>query len=180
METRINKFTNKHNWADMSDCFWCENVIHDYLGSWVDVYGETNCKYHPYAWNVAANIPTGNSAPHQDYLQVAEDMYQLYELRTKPKKKPSLKLVRHNASDTSINAALSIDVDSLEGKIYQAIKDKGDFGATQDELIAMFPTCSYSSVTARPSSLKAKGLVVDSGRRRKGKSGRLQVVLIAV
>lgn len=161
----------------MSDCFWCENIIHDYIGSWVDVYGDVNCKYHPVAWDIANSIPTGKVAPHQDYLEVHAFIVEAFE--AKQPKKPTLRLVRNNANDTSFAAANSININALEQTIYDAIKNAGDYGITADELRNKFPNLSYSSVTARPSALKAKGLVQDSGRRRAGISGRLQVVLVA-
>lgn len=88
-------------------------------------------------------------------------------------------LFRRNAPDTSIEAALSIEVNKLERMVLNAIRDAGRNGMTQQELLAKFQNYSYSSITARPSALKRKGLVVDSGNRRVGGSGRKQMVLIA-
>jgi len=88
-------------------------------------------------------------------------------------------LFRRNASDTSIEAAQSIEVTKLEAVVLRAIKDAGKSGMTQDELLDKFSQYSYSSITARPSALKRKGLVVDSGERRTAKSGRRQAVLVA-
>lgn len=88
-------------------------------------------------------------------------------------------LYRSNASDTSVSAAESIDVTNLEYLVLKAIRDSGFVGITQGELLGMFPEHSYSSITARPSALKRKGLVVDSGQRRTGANGRGQAVLIA-
>lgn len=88
-------------------------------------------------------------------------------------------LFRRNASDTSVEAALSIEVNKLEGMVLNAIKSAGHKGMTQQELIEKFSNYSYSSITARPSALKRKGLIVDSGERRVGKSGRKQAVLVA-
>jgi len=82
-----------------------------------------------------------------------------------------------DASDTSIEAAESIDVSKLEEMILADIELAGVWGMTQDDLIAMHPGYSYSSITARPSSLKRKGLIFDSGERRTGRSGRRQAVL---
>jgi hypothetical protein len=62
--------------------------------------------------------------------------------------------------------------------VYQAVRDSGEEGMTQDDLLERFPNLSYSSVTARPAALKRKGMILDSGRKRPGRSGRLQVVLI--
>jgi hypothetical protein len=89
-------------------------------------------------------------------------------------------LFRRNASDTSIEAAESIDVSKLEGMVLNAIRSAGANGMTQTELLAKFPGYSYSSITARPSALKRKGLVEDSGLRRPSANGRNQAVLVAV
>ena len=89
-------------------------------------------------------------------------------------------LFRRNASDTSIEAAESIDVNKLEGVVLNAIRSAGAFGMTQTELLAKLPGYSYSSITARPSALKRKGLVIDSGLRRPSPNGRNQIVLVAV
>jgi predicted transcriptional regulator len=89
-------------------------------------------------------------------------------------------LFRRNASDTSIEAAISLDVTKLEGLVLQAIRSAGPNGMTQTELLAQFPGFSYSSITARPSALKRKGLIKDSGRRRPSVAGRSQAVLVAV
>jgi hypothetical protein len=88
-------------------------------------------------------------------------------------------LFRRNASDTSIEAALSIEVGRLERMVLNAIREAGSNGMTQQELLAKFNKYSYSSITARPSALKRKGLIVDSGNRRLSGSGRKQMVLIA-
>ena len=89
-------------------------------------------------------------------------------------------LFRRNASDTSIEAAESIDVNKLEGMVLNAIRAAGAKGMTQTDLLAKFTSYSYSSITARPSALKRKGLVVDSGLRRPSPNGRKQIVLVAV
>jgi hypothetical protein len=88
-------------------------------------------------------------------------------------------LFRRNASDTSIEAALSIEVGRLERMVLNAIREAGRNGMTQQELLAKFNKYSYSSITARPSALKRKGLIADSGNRRLSGSGRKQMVLIA-
>jgi hypothetical protein len=88
-------------------------------------------------------------------------------------------LFRRNASDTSIEAALSIEVGRLERMVLNAIREAGRNGMTQQELLAKFNKYSYTSITARPSALKRKGLIVDSGNRRLSGSGRKQMVLIA-
>lgn len=89
-----------------------------------------------------------------------------------------MKLFRNNASDTSREAAESIDVSRLEKLVLAEVKRAGKKGITQSELLAKFPHLSYSSVTARPSALKRKGLIADSGKRRPGPTGRNQMVLV--
>jgi hypothetical protein len=63
--------------------------------------------------------------------------------------------------------------------VLNAIREAGRNGMTQQELLVKFNKYSYSSITARPSALKRKGLIVDSGNRRLSESGRKQMVLIA-
>lgn len=92
---------------------------------------------------------------------------------------PTKHLHRAGGPDTSAAAAGSIDATDLESLVYWAIEGKGLGGATADELLDLFPTFSYSSITARPAALKRKGLIFDSGSKRAGKSGRAQAVLVA-
>ena len=92
---------------------------------------------------------------------------------------PTSMFYRHHASDTSIEAAESIDITRLEQMILADIELSGVWGMTQDDLLTMHPRLSYSSVTSRPAALKRKGLIFDSGERRLGKSGRRQAVLKA-
>ena len=92
---------------------------------------------------------------------------------------PTSMLSSNHATDTSTEAAESIDANALERLILEDIEFSGVWGITQDDLLAMHPRLSYSSVTARPASLKRKGLIYDSGERRLGKSGRRQAVLKA-
>ena len=88
-------------------------------------------------------------------------------------------LYRADGSAESRDAAESIDVTRLENLVLDAVRRAGLYGVTQSELLAQFPDYSYSSITARPSALKRKGLIFDSGARRKGKSSRSQAVLVA-
>jgi hypothetical protein len=89
-------------------------------------------------------------------------------------------LFRTHSPDTSRTAAKKLDSTRLEQMVLDAIVHSGARGMTQDELRDRFPDFSYSSITARPAALKRKGLIVDSGERRPGHSGRGQAVLKAV
>jgi hypothetical protein len=88
-------------------------------------------------------------------------------------------LARSGDPSTSHAAARSADVTGLEALVLADVEAAGEHGVTQDELLALHPTMSYSSVTARPAALRAKGLVRYSGRVRAGASGRSQRVLVA-
>ena len=88
-------------------------------------------------------------------------------------------LHRKNASDTSIKAAEKLDAVGLEYMVLIAIREAGEIGMTQGELLAKFCEYPYSSITARPAALKRKGLVFDSGLRRKSNFSRKQIVLVA-
>lgn len=91
-----------------------------------------------------------------------------------------MSLYARNADpDTSHAAAESIDVAKLEQLVLTEIRKAGTYGMTQDELLIALPHLSYSSVTARPSGLKRKGYICDSGHRRPGRTGRNQAVLVA-
>jgi hypothetical protein len=89
------------------------------------------------------------------------------------------KLVRREGPDTSRDAAYSIDTTILEGKVYAAICGFGARGCTSDEVRALpqFGEMAYSSVTARYRALLDKHLIVDTGERRRGASGRSMRVM---
>jgi len=90
---------------------------------------------------------------------------------------PPRTLVRKQDPDTSHIAAYTLDASRLEAMVLEDIEQAGTYGITQDELILLHPDFSYSSITARPAALKRKGLIFDSGERRKGRSGRPCAVL---
>jgi len=89
------------------------------------------------------------------------------------------KLHKTHAVSGSVIAAHAVDSRTLEEYVYEAIKSRAD-GATQDDILAMFPDRLYPSITARFSALLRKKLVVDTGLTRTGNSGRPQRVLKAV
>jgi hypothetical protein len=92
---------------------------------------------------------------------------------------PAKMLVRTNDPDTSKEAAASVDSTHLEQMVLEAIKKFGKQGAIADDILEMFPSFPYSSITARFSALIRKGFVSDTGERRPGKSGRSQRVMSA-
>tara|TARA_R110002020_G_C16230003_1_gene768265 strand:+ start:801 stop:1157 length:357 start_codon:yes stop_codon:yes gene_type:complete len=82
---------------------------------------------------------------------------------------------------TSHEAAHSIDTTNLERLVYDTIRQAGRMGMISDEVrdALAHRNLSYSSVTARYSALKDKDLIVLSGEKRPGKSGRRQNVMVA-
>jgi len=87
------------------------------------------------------------------------------------------KLVRKNDPDTSKEAAKAVDSTRLEAMVYSAIKQFGTDGCISDEIRDLFTGMPYSSITARYRALLDKGLIIDTGARRPGKSGRRQRVM---
>jgi len=67
----------------------------------------------------------------------------------------------------------------MEQVVLEAIQDFGAEGCISDQVLAKLSHHRYSSVTARYKQLKEKGLVKVDDRKRKGKSGRGQLVMWA-
>ena len=86
-------------------------------------------------------------------------------------------LYRAGGPETSMEAAEAIDATKLEGMVYREIKKAGSDGLISDDLLNVFSYLPYSSVTARFAALERKGLIVRSGEKRKGRSGRNQMVM---
>lgn len=90
------------------------------------------------------------------------------------------KLFRRDGSDTSELAALLLDSTELEKMVYKTIKGFGREGCIADQILAIHADKAYSSITARFKALMDKGLVIDTGARRAGKSGRGQRVMRSI
>ena len=88
-------------------------------------------------------------------------------------------LHRRDGSDTSADAAYSIDPTRLEKMVYRVIYNFGKGGCISDEVRAKLPHLAYSSVTARYRKLLDRSHILDTGLRRPGNSGRGQRVMIA-
>ena len=84
-------------------------------------------------------------------------------------------LSRRNSPATSKEAAQRVDVSRLEQLVLDAVKRAGKTGITGKELVSKFREIPYSSLTARPSALKRKGLIEATDVRRDG-----AFVLVAV
>jgi len=86
---------------------------------------------------------------------------------------------RAGSPETSPEAAESVAeaARTREAKALVLIRMTGRSGCTADEVADTFEWERYSS-RPRLSTLKARGEIVDSGLRRKGASGRNQVVWV--
>lgn len=88
-------------------------------------------------------------------------------------------LSRGSDLSTSKAAGMSFDPTMLELEVLCAIRSFGTAGATQDDVLTKLRRISHSSITPRFRPLLNKGLVIDSGLKRKGVSGRGQRVMVA-
>lgn len=85
----------------------------------------------------------------------------------------------HRGVDTSITAAdaLAPKLGRLQRLAAAAFHDVGANGLTADELAARLDL-DRASIQPRTSELKRKGLIRDSGRRRRNASGKAAIVWI--
>ena len=88
-------------------------------------------------------------------------------------------MVRSSDPITSIEAAEQVDSTKLESMVYEAIA-KHPNGCTSDEIMFHFPNHGVQTISPRYAPLIRKGLIEDSGEKRKGKSGKFQRVLKVV
>lgn len=87
---------------------------------------------------------------------------------------------RHTDPMTSEDAARSVrpETTRLENIVLDALKRRGDQGATTNEL-AELTGMSLVTISPRIRPLVRKGYVEDSGKRRSGTSGRKSTVWLA-
>jgi len=90
---------------------------------------------------------------------------------------PAYKLVRRDDPATSHDAAESINATEMESVVADAIWFFGAAGCISDEVLKALPQHGYSTVTARYKQLKEKGIIFVDGTKRKGLSGRGQMVM---
>ena len=79
--------------------------------------------------------------------------------------------------DTSILASKQLQphLGRLQSAAFVVVADAGQYGATCDDIAAVLGWIVFR-VRPRTAELRAKGRIVDSGKRRKGGSGRLAIV----
>lgn len=90
----------------------------------------------------------------------------------------TFKLFRKTDPLTSQESAEGVDTTKLEQMVYEAIKSHPE-GCISDQVLQMFPSYPYSSITARYKSLLDKGFIEITGTRV-GQSGRKQRVMKSI
>ena len=90
---------------------------------------------------------------------------------------PSYKLARSHDPSTSHDAADKLDVGKMERIVLAAITSFGREGCISDDVLSILPAYRYSTITARYKQLKEKELIFVDTRKRKGQSGRQQLVM---
>jgi hypothetical protein len=86
------------------------------------------------------------------------------------------KLARREDPETSHAAAEALDSAAKEKLAFDAVAKFGTRGCIQDEVLALFPAHMYNTITPRFKALVEKGLIEATGERRKGRSGKMQMV----
>ena len=90
---------------------------------------------------------------------------------------PAFKLARSRDPSTSHDAADKLDVNKMERIVLAAITSFGSSGCISDDVLRILPAYRYSTITARYKQLKEKGLIFVDERKRKGESGRQQLIM---
>lgn len=85
-------------------------------------------------------------------------------------------LARNTDPDTSHDAADSIDTTVLERIVYEVIKTFPN-GCIGDDVVRALPQFGIQTISPRYAPLIRKGWVVDTGEKRKARSGRSQRVM---
>jgi hypothetical protein len=111
------------------------------------------------------------------FNDLSRAVYEHRQLGLDPTSQP---IVGNNTTDTSAEAGASVlgSVGKLARQCFDEIatvRDGGGSGLTVDQLEQILNR-SHQSVSARVNELRDKGWVMDSGRRRKTRSGRKAIV----
>ena len=89
------------------------------------------------------------------------------------------KMVRKDDPDTSMDAAEKVDSTTLERQVYEVIAKHPD-GCIAEEVMSHFPNHGVQTISPRFAPLLRKGLIEDTGERRKASTGHSQRVLKAI
>ena len=156
--------------------------VYSESGSCFRIYNEKedrNYQYYPTTgrWGVYfyQKRPTKHyhSKSIEDFLD--RFFFKTVEMKDKVETKWT-ELVRKDGSETSVEAAKTVDANKLEERVYEVIKTFPE-GCIQDDVLKILNDLPYSSVTARFAALKRKGLIEKTEEKRVGLSGSKQSVL---
>ena len=89
------------------------------------------------------------------------------------------KMVRKDDPETSMDAAEKVDSTTLERQVYEVIAKYPD-GCIAEEVMSHFPNHGVQTISPRFAPLLRKGLIQDTGKRRKATTGHSQRVLKAI
>ena len=103
----------------------------------------------------------------KDMGEIADDLFNT----------PAFKLARSRDPSTSNDAAYQLNVTKMERIVLAAITSFGSKGCISDDVLNILPYHRYSTITARYKQLKEKRLVFVDERKRKGESGRQQLIM---
>lgn len=86
----------------------------------------------------------------------------------------------HRSAETSVAAAdaLISKLGRLQHMAQSAIREAGPHGLTADELAERLDMNRWS-IQPRTSELKRKGLICDSGKRRRNATGKMAIVWVS-
>ena len=85
-------------------------------------------------------------------------------------------LARNTDPETSHDAAESVDTTALEAIVFDVIRMFPN-GCIGDDVVRMLPQYGIQTISPRYAPLIRKGFVVDTGEKRKARSGRSQRVM---
>ena len=86
---------------------------------------------------------------------------------------------RKTDPDTSHEAAKKLNLTQLEDTVLSAIQQFPN-GCISDDVLKTLPAWGVETITPRYAGLLRKGHIIDTGERRKGKSGHSQRVMKAI
>lgn len=95
---------------------------------------------------------------------------------------PSAPGWKSGSPETAVAAAISVaeEARTVRLKCLRFVRQQGGYGATAEEGADAIGLSNHYAGRPRFSELRAAGLIVDSGNRRTGRSGRSAVVWVAV
>lgn len=91
---------------------------------------------------------------------------------------PAHQMVRRTDITTSREAAQSVNATKLEQEVYDCVKSFGVGGCTAEQ-VTIATGIPHETTSPRFRPLLDKGLIVDTGERRKASTGRRQRVVVA-